>query len=89
MAQISGGPIDFDHVAVRVVEIEGEGHAVVDGELDRDMEMRYALRLQRIHIQGRHSKFRWSGVSSGSLACNVSGHRLRDTGWSALIGHRK
>ena len=37
MPQISGGPVDFDHVAVRVVEIEGERNAVVEYELDRDI----------------------------------------------------
>jgi hypothetical protein len=31
------GPVDFDHVAVRVIEIEGEGHAVVEYELDRNL----------------------------------------------------
>jgi hypothetical protein len=30
-------PVDFDHVAVRIVEIEGEGRAVVQDELDRDI----------------------------------------------------
>ena len=36
-AQIAGGPVDFDNVAVRIVEVKGEGHAVVDYELDRNL----------------------------------------------------
>jgi hypothetical protein len=36
-AQISGGPVHFDHIAVRVVEIEGEGLVVVDYKLDRNL----------------------------------------------------
>jgi hypothetical protein len=35
-AQISGGPVNFDHVAIRVVEIEGEGLVVIEYKLDRD-----------------------------------------------------
>jgi hypothetical protein len=34
---MSGRPVDFDHVAVRVVKIGREGYAVVDHELDRDV----------------------------------------------------
>jgi hypothetical protein len=36
-AQISGGPVDFDHVAVRVVEKEAEGLVEVEYKLDRDL----------------------------------------------------
>ena len=36
-SQISGGPVDFDHVAVGVVAVEGEGHTVVEYGLNRDI----------------------------------------------------
>jgi hypothetical protein len=37
LAQISGEPVDFDHVSIRVIEIEGEGLAVIEYKLDRDL----------------------------------------------------
>src|SRR5262245_28416211 len=51
-AQISGGPIDLNHVAVRVVEIEGEGCVVVGRELDRDLPLHNA-RIERSELGER------------------------------------
>jgi hypothetical protein len=35
-SQIASGPVDFDHVAVGVVEVEGERRTMVECELNRD-----------------------------------------------------
>src|SRR3954463_5140743 len=36
VAGTAGGPVDLDHVAGGVVEVEGEGDTVVEGEFDRE-----------------------------------------------------
>ena len=38
-AQFAGRPVDFDHVAVGILEIERERHTVVEHKIDRNIPL--------------------------------------------------